>query len=276
MVFKSSATNSAAHVADHKPALSLRVLEPCTMDWDAMRGDQAKRYCDKCELHVHNISAMNTADAARLQDLRARGRVCINGFTHADGRLATRASLPEALRERGASRWRVAAVRAALMTGLTGAAMSLAACGPRAEEIGAADRPANPAAAPRLGGKVAPPVMRGEMQMVPGSMAPPPAPASIERTMGDMMMPEAAPELFTPAPPMIPTSEPAAPAQRPTAERIAAARDESFARTGGVMAFRASDVIKPPPKHNADAAKQAKKSAPPAKSVGKKKPTANG
>jgi hypothetical protein len=34
------------------------IEKPCPMKWDDMKGDEKRRYCEHCHLHVHNLSAM--------------------------------------------------------------------------------------------------------------------------------------------------------------------------------------------------------------------------
>jgi hypothetical protein len=111
------------------PLPQLRVTEPCPIKWESMRGDGRTRFCDQCQLHVHNVSALSGREAARLL-AAAPGRVCMNGMARGDGTLVTRESLAEVLRQQGASRWRIAAVRAAAWLGLGTVAASLAACCP--------------------------------------------------------------------------------------------------------------------------------------------------
>ncbi len=69
----------------------IRIASPCDVPWDAMKGDDRRRYCDRCELHVHNISAMTRAEAeAFLQSaLSAGGRVCGTFYRRADGTILT-------------------------------------------------------------------------------------------------------------------------------------------------------------------------------------------
>jgi hypothetical protein len=55
---------------------SVQIETPCREDWRKMRGDRVRRYCDCCQLHVHDLTAMMAAEAEEL--LRnSDGRVCI-------------------------------------------------------------------------------------------------------------------------------------------------------------------------------------------------------
>lgn len=58
------------------PLEVLRVGSPCTQDWNAMAGDDRRRFCAGCGLHVHNLSAMPRDEAERLV-CEAAGRLCV-------------------------------------------------------------------------------------------------------------------------------------------------------------------------------------------------------
>lgn len=42
---------------------ALHIPKPCHEDWQAMHGNAQQRFCDSCQHHVVNLSAM-TSDAA--------------------------------------------------------------------------------------------------------------------------------------------------------------------------------------------------------------------
>ncbi|MBX3119133.1 MAG: hypothetical protein KF784_08720 [Fimbriimonadaceae bacterium] len=95
----------------------LNVQKPCPKEWDAMHGDDKKRFCDHCQKHVHNISAMNKEDAERLLANRT-GAICVRYTQEADGRLVTTDRL---------SGWRKFALLAsgvAAIVGLSGCQMT--------------------------------------------------------------------------------------------------------------------------------------------------------
>lgn len=53
-----------------------RISQPCSQDWNTMTGDDQRRFCDRCQLHVHNLSAMSAVEQQAL--LSQRGpRQCI-------------------------------------------------------------------------------------------------------------------------------------------------------------------------------------------------------
>ncbi len=66
----------------------LRVESPCPVAWESMRGGDRERFCAKCGLHVHNLSAMTRAQADALLGM-GRERLCVNYLTRADGRPLT-------------------------------------------------------------------------------------------------------------------------------------------------------------------------------------------
>ena len=66
----------------------LRIAKPCPKNWDDMTGDAKRRFCEHCQLHVHNLSAM--APGERVQFVaETRGRACITYELRADGTMVT-------------------------------------------------------------------------------------------------------------------------------------------------------------------------------------------
>ena len=43
------------------------IASPCTADWNTMAGDERRRFCTSCRLHVHDLSAMTAAEARWLK-----------------------------------------------------------------------------------------------------------------------------------------------------------------------------------------------------------------
>jgi len=99
----------------------IRVASPCPMSWERMVGDDKRRYCEHCGLHVHDLSAMSRDEAlAVLEQASNAGRVCARFYRRADGRVLTR-DCPVGL---GAARarlvracGRIAAVLGVVLTG---------------------------------------------------------------------------------------------------------------------------------------------------------------
>ncbi len=98
---------------------SIRIASPCTADWNSMTGDERKRLCGQCNLHVYNVSAMSADDAAAMIE-SAEGRMCIRLYKRADGTVITQ-DCPVGLKliRQSASRaiTRVAAAAALLLAG---------------------------------------------------------------------------------------------------------------------------------------------------------------
>ena len=92
----------------------IRIDSPCQMPWDEMHGDRRERFCEKCQLPVHNLSAM-TSDAAEKLVGERRERVCVAYVPTATG---TPVTLDYEKRRRRFT-WRVTVV-----IGLVGAAVA--------------------------------------------------------------------------------------------------------------------------------------------------------
>lgn len=91
---------------------NLRIASPCSERWDSMTGDERKRFCARCQLHVYNVSELSSAEVTALLT-QSEGRVCGRIFRRADGTVLTR-DCPVGLRK----------VRMRIAAGLT-AAMAL-------------------------------------------------------------------------------------------------------------------------------------------------------
>ena len=70
------------------PLNNLKVASPCSQDWNAMLGDNRKRYCGECKLNVYNLSGMTRTEAENLV-MNAEGRLCVRFYKRADGTLLT-------------------------------------------------------------------------------------------------------------------------------------------------------------------------------------------
>lgn len=117
----------------------VRIQSPCTEDWSRMAGGNEKRFCDKCQLHVHNLSAMPSEEAAQLLAHRT-GRLCIRYEIPAPVPSATPAGHHKA-------RWPAWSRRAAAMLGLSTIALwGAAGCDERAN-----GSPSSPTAATQPG-----------------------------------------------------------------------------------------------------------------------------
>jgi len=67
-----------------------QIKTPCPKRWEDMRGDAATRFCDHCQLHVQNLSAMSQRDAADVVRRSHTERVCVTYTRRSDGSMVTR------------------------------------------------------------------------------------------------------------------------------------------------------------------------------------------
>jgi hypothetical protein len=71
------------------PLEHVKVAAPCPADWGRMAGDERVRYCDRCSLHVYNLSGMTRREAEALVT-NAEGRLCVRFYRRPDGTILTR------------------------------------------------------------------------------------------------------------------------------------------------------------------------------------------
>lgn len=71
------------------PLNNIKIASPCSADWNAMLGDERKRYCGDCKLNVYNFSGMSRAEAENLI-FNSEGRLCVRFFRRADGTILTK------------------------------------------------------------------------------------------------------------------------------------------------------------------------------------------
>jgi hypothetical protein len=64
------------------------VATPCSADWERMEGDEKKRLCAQCNLHVYNVKALTRREAETLI-ARTEGRLCMRIYRRADGTVIT-------------------------------------------------------------------------------------------------------------------------------------------------------------------------------------------
>jgi len=58
-------------------AHQLPIAAPCQADWSAMRGDERRRHCELCSLHVRDVTDATDAEVLALQQEMQTQRVCI-------------------------------------------------------------------------------------------------------------------------------------------------------------------------------------------------------
>lgn len=69
---------------------NVRVASPCPMKWSDMQGDEKKRLCQQCNLHVHKVSELTTEEAVGLFRKVGTERVCAQLFYRLDGTVMTK------------------------------------------------------------------------------------------------------------------------------------------------------------------------------------------
>lgn len=64
------------------------IAKPCSASWDAMEGDDRKRFCTHCRLHVYNVAGMERSEAEAL--LKTGDKVCLRLYRRSDGTVITK------------------------------------------------------------------------------------------------------------------------------------------------------------------------------------------
>lgn len=76
---------------------SIKIAAPCNVDWDSMTGDERKRLCGQCKLHVYNIEKLTSAEVVSLIQ-ENEGKVCMQIYRRKDGTILTE-NCPAGLRK---------------------------------------------------------------------------------------------------------------------------------------------------------------------------------
>ncbi len=97
------------------------IQSPCTVPWESMRGDDRKRFCASCRLHVHDLSQLTRKEAVDLLET-TRGQCCLRVWRRPDGRVVTKDCGVVRLAIERRLRW-IRSVAAAML-----AAVGLAGC----------------------------------------------------------------------------------------------------------------------------------------------------
>jgi hypothetical protein len=102
-------------------ATDIPIASPCGADWRTMKPSDTKRFCDACQKHVHDLSAMTPTAAKALLSSPPTEGLCVRYLYDAHGEILFRdAPLPTGMLVR-AKRFATAAAAVALP-------MALAAC----------------------------------------------------------------------------------------------------------------------------------------------------
>lgn len=64
---------------------NLNIPSPCGANWESMKGNDQVRFCEHCDLSVHNLSQMTRHQAQRLVS-RSNGRLCVQFVPDASGK----------------------------------------------------------------------------------------------------------------------------------------------------------------------------------------------
>jgi len=73
---------------NNSPLNNIKIASPCSANWDAMLGDDKKRFCSECKLNVYNLSGMSKSEAENLL-FESEGRVCVRFYRRNDGTILT-------------------------------------------------------------------------------------------------------------------------------------------------------------------------------------------
>ncbi|MEM7228599.1 MAG: hypothetical protein AAF432_07270 [Planctomycetota bacterium] len=66
----------------------LEIASQCDASWDDMAGDERRRFCDQCSLHVYNVAGMTREDAEAMIESH-EGRLCMRLYRREDGTVMT-------------------------------------------------------------------------------------------------------------------------------------------------------------------------------------------
>ncbi len=153
---------------------TLRIASPCDASWEAMTGDDRKRFCGRCEKHVYNLPLLSPDELVDLIEA-TEGKFCGRLYARRDGTVLT-ADCPVGLAQLARARRRRAVSAGAALAALwlsAGTALLSASWG------GASVAPPPPTPS-------APTTMMGEPTIVEPAH-PPEEPIMM---MGDIAMPE--------------------------------------------------------------------------------------
>ena len=92
------------HARSPLPVL-VNITEPCPRSWEAMeQGEDGRRFCEHCQRHVHDLSAMRSDEVMDLF-CRSAGRLCVRFEQLPDGGVKTLDYQPFTGRERRTRRF---------------------------------------------------------------------------------------------------------------------------------------------------------------------------
>ena len=74
--------------ANNRRLDQIKVVSPCSTDWDRMSGDEKKRFCSECDKFVYDFSQMTRRQVEAIVSVH-RGRMCARITRRPDGSLVT-------------------------------------------------------------------------------------------------------------------------------------------------------------------------------------------
>lgn len=66
----------------------LKIGTPCPKQWSEMHGNAKRRFCEQCQLHVHNLSEMSDRERTEFV-IETKGSACIAYELRSDGTMIT-------------------------------------------------------------------------------------------------------------------------------------------------------------------------------------------
>jgi hypothetical protein len=74
--------------ANNRRLDQIKVVSPCSTDWDRMSGEEKKRFCSECDKFVYDFSQMTRRQVEAIVSIH-RGRLCARITRRPDGSLVT-------------------------------------------------------------------------------------------------------------------------------------------------------------------------------------------
>src|SRR5215470_11348444 len=71
----------------------LKIVSPCSTDWDQMSGDEKRRFCVECDKFVYNFSQMTRQQVEAIVSIH-QGQMCARITRRPDGSLLTLETSP--------------------------------------------------------------------------------------------------------------------------------------------------------------------------------------
>ncbi|HSI11387.1 MAG TPA: hypothetical protein VK961_05060 [Chthoniobacter sp.] len=139
----------------------LEVQTPCSKRWEELQGGSQHRYCDQCQLHVHNLSTMSSRERERFVARSGSGPQCIAYELRPDGSMVTASWWASLLRPFQQVRWATLTFLAAFLP------FAFSSCATRRATLGRFSPKCDPPA------KSAP--VKQQNNMIVGTMCPKPA-----------------------------------------------------------------------------------------------------